>query len=94
MKILGIKKIIKFKKKYALSRKSMDEFVLRIRNASWTNTSHIKSTFRNFEKVGEKYVIDVGGNKYRIIVIIIFVEGQIKITDVLTHSEYNKGKWK
>ncbi|MBC8147614.1 MAG: type II toxin-antitoxin system HigB family toxin [Bacteroidetes bacterium] len=94
MKILGVKKIIKFKQKYAQSRKSMDEFVYKLRAATWKNTSHIKSTFRNFEKVGGKYVIDVGGNKYRVVIIIVFIEGQVKITDVLTHNEYDKGKWK
>jgi len=36
----------------------------------------------------------VKGNDYRLITSIVYATGRIYIKYVLTHSEYNKDKWK
>jgi len=44
--------------------------------------------------VGEQVVFDVGGNKVRAITKIQYGSSIILITHILTHSEYDKEKWK
>ena len=56
--------------------------------------SHLKETFRSIDKVGDKVVFNIGGNKYRLITVIHFKYGKVYIRHVLTHKEYDKGEWK
>lgn len=49
---------------------------------------------KRFDKVDDKYVFDVGGNKVRVICITNFDVLVMQITHVLTHSEYDKNKWR
>jgi mRNA interferase HigB len=48
----------------------------------------------NIDFVGSKTVIDCGGNKARFILVIRFQANVALIEAVLTHSEYDKSKWK
>ncbi len=38
--------------------------------------------------------INIGGNKYRLIAYIVYSAKRIYVREVLTHKEYEKGKWK
>jgi mRNA-degrading endonuclease HigB of HigAB toxin-antitoxin module len=39
-------------------------------------------------------LINIAGNKFRLITFIVFAKKRVFIRDILTHEEYNKGKWK
>jgi len=39
-------------------------------------------------------VFNVAGNKYRLVVRIDYVHHCIYIKSIMTHAEYDKGKWK
>jgi mRNA interferase HigB len=39
-------------------------------------------------------VFNIAGNKFRLITAIHINTGTVYIRDVLTHSEYDKGRWK
>jgi len=47
---------------------------------------------RNFRLI--RYVFDIGGNKFRLVASISFSTRQVFVKAVLTHSDYDKGKWK
>jgi mRNA interferase HigB len=44
--------------------------------------------------VGRFTVFDIGGNNFRLIAVIHFNRGKLFVRHVLTHAEYDKGKWK
>lgn len=46
------------------------------------------------DQVKQFTVFDVGGNKYRLITVIDFERHKVLIRAILTHKEYDKGKWK
>lgn len=46
------------------------------------------------DKVGKFTVFDIGGNKYRLIAAIHYNRKKVYIRHVLTHAEYDRGKWK
>lgn len=54
----------------------------------------LKKTFGSVDKVGSKYVFNIGGNKYRLVTAIHFNTGRIYVRAVLTHKEYDKEEWK
>ena len=58
------------------------------------NLAELKSTFPSVDLVGKCYVFNVGGNKYRVIARIHFNRQMVFIRFVLTHREYDRGKWK
>jgi mRNA interferase HigB len=44
--------------------------------------------------VGKQTVFDVGGNKCRLIAIIHYGTRRVLVQHVLTHNEYDRGRWK
>ena len=53
----------------------------------------LRATFASVDKVGNLYVFNIGGNKYRLIASVAFVVRTVWVKAVLTHAEYDKGKW-
>ena len=60
--------------------------------------AELKQTFKGVEYVsaGEKgfYLLNIGGNKYRLITSIHFNRGKVYVRHILTHQEYDRGAWK
>ena len=54
----------------------------------------LRRTFGSMDIYEEKYIFDIRGNHYRIVTGISFSQQTCYIRHVLTHAEYNKGKWK
>jgi len=44
--------------------------------------------------VGDLAIFNIRSNRYRLIVRIVFQYQRIYIKEVLTHAEYDKGRWK
>lgn len=95
MHILGKNIIDEFKKKHPTSRKSLDRWIKLMEGSMFNHSQDIKQLFGgNVDFVGNQTVFDVGGNKVRAITKITFGVKIVLITHVLTHTEYDKNKWK
>jgi len=46
------------------------------------------------DRVDHKTVFNIGGNKYRLIAAIHYNRRRVYMRAILTHAEYDKGKWK
>jgi len=64
------------------------------RNARWGSIADVRKVYPMADQVAGFTVFNVGGNKYRLIVEIAFKLGRIYIRHVLTHREYDRGRWK
>jgi len=63
----------------------------KVTDANWNNLSDIKNDFNSVDYVGNnRYVFNIKGNKYRLVVIIIFISKKVYVRFVGTHSEYDK----
>lgn len=59
--------------------------------AQWKNLAEMKEDFPSVDYVGnQRYVFNIRGKKYRLVVIVKFVMGYIFIRFVGTHKEYDK----
>lgn len=65
-----------------------------IEGNTFNSFAALRATFQSVDKVGDKYVFNISGNKYRLITSIAFVPQLIWVKAVLTHVEYNYGHWK
>jgi mRNA interferase HigB len=54
----------------------------------------LEATFGAVDKVGELYVFNIGGNKYRLIADVRLERRLVFVRAVLTHVEYDRGAWK
>jgi mRNA interferase HigB len=68
------------------------------RNGRFQNLQELKRTFAGVDMVSAKgrefYVFNVGGNKYRMITAIHFNAQKLFVHYILTHSEYDRERWK
>lgn len=95
MKLLGKNIIDDFKKKHSSSRKALDRWIRLIESAEFENNHDIKQLFgSNVDFVNNQVVFDVGGNKVRAITKIQYGIKIVLVTHVLTHTDYDKNKWK
>ena len=64
------------------------------KNKSFSTFADIKNTWTDADKVDKYIVFNIGGNKYRLITKFAYKIRHIYIRAILTHKEYDKGKWK
>jgi mRNA interferase HigB len=66
----------------------------RITKAEWQNFDELRQVYPSADQVGNLTVFNIGGNKYRLIVLIDYTYQKVFIRHVLTHAEYDKEGWK
>jgi mRNA interferase HigB len=94
MLVANYEELQKFAKKHARSRPSLDTWYQAALNVIWRNFDDVKRTFRTADIYGDCTIFDIAGNKYRLIAIINYNLEQVYIEAILTHSEYDRDKWK
>ena len=65
-----------------------------VKNSNFKSFNDLKKTFNSVDQVGKFTVFNVGGNNFRVIASIHFNRSKVYIRHVLSHSEYDKDKWK
>ena len=61
--------------------------------AQWQNFADIRKTFNSVDSVGnQRYVFNIKGNDYRMVVVIKFTPQNVLIRFIGTHAEYDKIK--
>ncbi len=93
---------------HVISRKRLKEAALRhpdlnspldtwyraAKAADWRNLVEVQRTWSSAEAVGKHTVFNIKGNNYRLVAEINYGKGRVFIRHVLTHAEYDRGKWK
>ena len=65
------------------------------KSAKWQNIQDVKeSCSASADAAGRFTVFNIKGNKYRLIVSIDYERQIINIKYILTHAEYDSGRWK
>ena len=69
-------------------------FRKRIEKGRFENFAELLASFSGVDKVGDVFVFNIGGNKYRLVAGIAFAVQTLWIKAVMTHAEYDEGQWK
>lgn len=73
--------------------KPLKRWLKEVSNAQWQNHQDLKETFPSADYVKDgRYVFNIGGNKYRLVAVVLFVGGVLDIRFIGTHAEYDKIK--
>ncbi len=61
---------------------------------TYKHFNELKQTFGPADYVRPYTVFNISGNKYRLISLINYQITTVAVENVLTHTEYDKGKWR
>jgi len=93
MRILNLNIIEKFKTKHATSRRPLDGWVNICKKNTFNNLVELQNTFPSADHISPHFIIfNIGGNNYRLLVIVEFKIKTFIVKWVGTHDEYTKGK--
>jgi mRNA interferase HigB len=81
----------KYVTKHASVRSSLQRWIDLVEEAEWELHNELKLDFPSVDYVGNgRYVFNIQGNNHRLVAIVIFIEGYLKVRFVGTHAEYDK----
>lgn len=76
---------------HAGARDALNNWYRLATKANWANYHEMKQMFNSVDPIGnDRYVFNIRGNSYRLIVLIFFNIRTIYIRFVGTHAEYDK----
>lgn len=64
------------------------------KRAEWWSFANVRDDFPCADQVGRFTVFNIGRNKQRLIAVIRYNRQKVYIRHILTHPDYDKGKWK
>ena len=93
MRIIAKSTLVAYYTKNPQSKSALEDWFNKTKEAEWKNFSDIKKTFNTVSSVGNnRYVFNIKGNDYRLVVLIKFTISHVLIRFVGTHAEYDRIK--
>ena len=90
MHIISHKKLKDFYDIHPGVKTALEQWYDIVESANWNCFADIKKDFNNVDGIGnQRYVFNIKGNHYRLVVVIQFVIQRVYIRFVGTHSEYD-----
>lgn len=93
MRLIGVKTLNDYKLKHADLISRLDAWAQEVKAASWQTSHDVKARYQTadfFEK--NHVVINLKGNKYRLLFQVDYQRGTVLVKAVGTHAEYDKWK--
>lgn len=94
MHIITRSRLLVFAKKHPYASTPLDTWYRIVKRSDISNFSELRGIFPSADKVDNLTVFNIGGNKIRLISAIHYNTQCLYIRHVLTHKEYDDGKWK
>lgn len=90
MRIISKRILVEYYTRVPLAKTALEEWFEKTKKAEWACFADIKRTFNSVDAVGnQRYVFNIKGNDYRLIVLIQFTPKTVYIRFVGTHKEYD-----
>ena len=71
---------------HADAAQPLQDFRRKVVKGSFGNFAELRAVFPALDKVGERFVFNIGGNKYRLVAAVDFLHRRVFIKAVLTHG--------
>lgn len=93
MRIIAKKTLTQYAETHPQAASGLDDWFEKTRKAVWNNLADIKQTFNSVDYVGnQRYVFNINGNNYRLVVLILMTSKSVYIRFIGTHAEYDRIK--
>ncbi len=94
MHVITRKRLNEFAEKYPEVKSALVRWHRIVRQHNFTSFADLRTHFPAADQVGKLTVFNIGGNKVRLVSAIHYNRRRLYIRAVLTHEEYDAGKWK
>lgn len=94
MHIITRKRLNEFAAKHPTARSGLVHWYRTLKLASVHSFADIRTLFPSADQVGRLTVFNISGNNVRLIAAIHYNRQKVYIRAVLTHEEYDTGRWK
>ena len=94
MRVIAKRPLVQFWTKHPEAERPFRSWLTLCRSKNFENFAQLKQTFRTVDKVGRFVVFDIGGNKFRLIVVVHVNRKRIYVRAVLTHEDYDQDQWR
>lgn len=89
MVVISKSKLVGFYSIYTKAEEPVLRWYYEVMNSDWNGLADIKKTFNSVDFVGnDRYVFNLGGNKYRLVAMIHFSKRTLYIRFIGTHKQY------
>lgn len=91
MRVIALKRLRDFGAKHPNARGPLREWYAFACKAKWATTQDVKHDFASASFVGNnRIVFNVGGNSFRVVVVVLFRASTLYVRFVGTHAEYDR----
>ncbi len=91
MRIIAKSTLVTYYNRNPKAKASLVDWYEKTKKAKWKCFADIKKTFNSVDNVGNKrYVFNIKGNNYRMVVLIKFTVSHVLIRFIGTHTEYDQ----
>ena len=91
MRIIAHRTIVDYCKQQPEAKTALECWYKIAKSAKWKSLNDIKLSFNSVDYVkNQRYVFNIKGNDYRLVVKILFIQQIIYIRFIGTHREYDK----
>jgi mRNA interferase HigB len=92
MRIVARSTLMAFGRSHADAKTPLEDWFRVCRKAAWTGPADAKTAFGTRVDIlpRNRAVFDLGGNKYRLVTVILYRSGIMYVRFIGTHAEYDK----
>jgi mRNA interferase HigB len=94
VRIISNAAIVEFSKTHKDAVESLLHWYGVTKRAAWRHLVDVRADFPHADAVDIFTVFNIGGNKFRLVSAIQYRWRIVYIRHILTHAEYDEGKWK
>jgi mRNA interferase HigB len=94
MHVITRKRLNEFAERYPEIKSALARWYATMKKGSFSSFAELRAVFPSADRVGKITVFNIGGNKVRLIAAIHYNRKKVYIRAVLTHAEYDEGRWK
>ncbi len=94
MHVITRRRLNEFTEKFPEIENALARQYYAVKTNNFDNFAELREMFPAADQVGKLTVFNIGGNKIRLIAAIHYNRKKIYIRAILSHSEYDKSKWK
>jgi mRNA interferase HigB len=94
VRVISFRKLREFYEEHPAAKSSLRHWYTAAASAAWKSLADVRKSFASADVYGKLTIFNIGGNKYRLIASIHYNTARVYVRHVLTHAEYDAGKWK
>lgn len=91
MRIFTEKPLKLYAERHPEAKTAIQDWITKVKESDWKSLADIKKSFNSVDYVGnQRYVFNIKGNDYRLVVVVQFRPHFVFVRFIGTHAEYDK----